>query len=750
MRRSSCRDALTRWKDEAAELIEEKAIEAVWDSPTYIRLGFMAIRAAVGQALRTLRGRGNAYAAKPVALGHRMQSIPWRGGYEPTAITLRHNDLVESDKSWKDKTISFCSVHNANAADTVWVRLAMLHIQVTPRDIKVEAQVNPGQNLEVWNWRTLDNGWVQVPLGELQAAHVVQTLLEVALLNLPHLKAKCVPDTWHGTEDFKIPLPSMWYESELFLQYKPPGPHLLDLATPGIVPGRSLAMRSAEIETTGEGFTNRRLRLLLNHPPKTNSKRPVHMATEAPWIQKIVRSPYGKCGCQKGPEVCARGRYLYDCETGKVVLGTGSEPYVAMSYVWSESSWRTMRRVVALLAEATHCRYFWIDQLCIDQQCTEHKREQVPQMGCVYQQAQLVACMVPGVTARLPDEVRDPAMVMARASYLRKTLLFKHQLKKQPWSQRVWTWQEGLLGTSTVYVTANDIVQGWVADNVLCAKKLNPEKLLEKPDLVTNISGLPEGACAISLNLAVRANHTVMKRRWTSCQERREEMEQWGISTDCCLTEALKATRNRGATEKVDEIYAVLGMVRGGSGLRAQYGISREDALQNALEAGLLTADLLAGLRDCNVHSKVDNRREAGRTWMPKLHEFLSVGQELGFSSGMKNFMSSHSAGGARVKLRCLPLLSVHPEDWDDGLGGTHKRWILRDKDGIMMAKVPAVGAETGTAQRPVKLAVLGDDGAVVLVPDVSGYHFRLISGVWYILTDVGESCLLEEEVVIV
>lgn len=60
-------------------------------------------------------------------------------------------------------------------------------------------------------------------------------------------------------------------------------------------------------------------------------------------------------------------------------------------------------------------------------------------MGDVYRQARLVACMVPKVTARLPDEVKDPAMVMERARYLRKTLLFKHQLERQPWSQRVWT-----------------------------------------------------------------------------------------------------------------------------------------------------------------------------------------------------------------------------------------------------------------------------------------------------------------------
>lgn len=701
-----------------------------------------------------------------------MKSIPWRGGYEPTAITLSHPDLT-SDRVWDEKTVALCSVHD-NTLEISWIRLSTLRIDVTAEEVKVTAAAEDvEERAGIWHWPIqAHNGWVRVPLGELQTTDVVQALLEAALPNASHLRAKCVPDTWHDGEvpDVKTPLPSMWYENELFLQYEPPGKHLLVRTAPRILPGRSLAIRSANMETETRVAPRRELLGLMDDQPlntEAKRKRP-REAKEAPWIQKIemAGSPYGACGCQKGSGACSSGRYLYNCETGEVAPANGSESYVAMSYVWSENSWKTMRRAVALLADCTHCRYFWIDQLCINQQCAGHKREQVPQMGDVYRQARLVACMVPKVTARLPDEVKDPAMVMEMARYLQKTLLFKHQLKRQPWSQRVWTWQEGLLGTATVYVTANDVVEGWVADNVLCAESTsrcwmwNLKKLvLEKPDLVTNISGLPEGTSAISLNLAVRANHTVLKRRWTSCQTRREEMEQWGVPTDCSLTEALKATRDRKATEKIDEIYAVLGMVRGGSGLCTQYGISREDALQNALKAGLVSADLLAGQRAWYQRGTI--RREPGRSWMPKLHNSLSVGQELGFNEGGAKVMSwSHEAGGAKTSLLCLPLLRVHPEDWDDGYGDVYKFWILQSEDGRRMAKVPALSTRPEVVQKLVKLALLEgphaeytlarlDDVGVLLVPDVDGRHYQFVSSVSYDLTDAGKSCLVEEEVVI-
>lgn len=232
-------------------------------------------------------------------------------------------------------------------------------------------------------------------------------------------------------------------------------------------------------------------------------------------------------------------------------------------------------------------------------------------------------------------------------------------------------------------------------------------------------------------------------------------MEQWGVPTDCSLTEALKATRDRKATEKVDEVYAVLGMVRGGSRLRTQYGISREDALQNALKAGLVSADLLVS-QGAWYEQVGTIRREPGRSWMPKLHNFLSVGQGLSFNAGGAKVMSwSHEDGGAKTSLLCLPLLRVHPSDDRYYYGGPYKSWILRSEDGQEMARVLALSTRPKIVQKLVKLALLegpeyafiNDD--VLLVPDVDGRHFQLISSVRYNLTDAGKSCLMEEEVVI-
>lgn len=366
------------WRELALDLLGDAVnpIHLLHEIPKYSRLSVMAVSAASGQVWQTVRGRGNAYAVSPAALaavddnfGCKMKSIPWRGGYEPTAITLSHPDLT-SNRIWDEKTVALCSVHD-NALESSWIRLSTLRIDVTAEEVKVTAAAEDAEERAgIWHWPIqAHNGWVRVPLGELQTADVVQALLEAALPDASHLRAKCVPDTWHDGEvpDVKTPLPLMWYENELFLQYEPRGEHLLVRTAPRILPGRSLAIRSANMEIQETRYiTRRELRRLIDDQPlntEAKSKRPP-AAKEAPWIQKIEMngSPYGACGCQKGSGACSSGRYLYNCETGEVAPANGSE-----SYVWSENSWKTTRRAVALLADCTHCRYFWIDQLCINQ-----------------------------------------------------------------------------------------------------------------------------------------------------------------------------------------------------------------------------------------------------------------------------------------------------------------------------------------------------------------------------------------------
>lgn len=224
---------------------------------------------------------------------------------------------------------------------------------------------------------------------------------------------------------------------------------------------------------------------------------------------------------------------------------------------------------------------FWTDQVCINQQYKNHNNEQVPKMGEIYSNATHVACLLPRVSRVLPDDVREPSMVMRRKDFCQATEIFRAKVKASLWFTRVWTWQEGLLTRSSMFVTGHDILDGWLVDNNLNATRH------ARCSYVSYLPAFPASSNIQSLSLAVSPDTQILYTRTADDATNRELRSLWGASRTFTLMGATVATRRGTASWKLDQLFGLLGMVEGGERMKVRYeDNTMEDVLTEALKIG--------------------------------------------------------------------------------------------------------------------------------------------------------------------
>lgn len=338
------------------------------------------------------------------------------------------------------------------------------------------------------------------------------------------------------------------------------------------------------------------------------------------WKFPSALAYYRPCRCLKdkasqGKDAadCTRGKYVYDHSTKTIRPMQEGESYIAISYAWSDLKKAggdpPLQRAVERLCEKMNVMVFWIDRLCINQKCLNHKNEQVPKMGDIYSNAVRVACLLPGVSRVLPGDVRKPSMVIRRRDFCQATAVFRAQVKDSFWFRRVWTWQEGLLATRSMFVTTNDILDGWLVDNILNATRL------ARCSYVSHIPALPASSNIQSLSLAASSDTQLLYMRTADNDTSKELRCLWGDSRKFTLMEAAMATRRRESSRKLDEVFGLLGMVEGGERMTVRYveketTMDMENVLTEALKIGLMTTEVLSGPSVSNTY---------GRGWLPNI-----------------------------------------------------------------------------------------------------------------------------------
>ncbi|KAF2112686.1 heterokaryon incompatibility, partial [Lophiotrema nucula] len=144
-------------------------------------------------------------------------------------------------------------------------------------------------------------------------------------------------------------------------------------------------------------------------------------------------------------------------------------PYTTLSYTWGSHrqtanitvngrAFGIRKNLLAFLEQAARSdedpdRLFWIDQICINQQDTEERNEQVTQMGRIYKEAANMAIWLGQASiSKASDVAMSLLQDVAQWTEKDRILLTKGQayaviqLLERPYWSRLWIVQEISLG----------------------------------------------------------------------------------------------------------------------------------------------------------------------------------------------------------------------------------------------------------------------------------------------------------------
>ena len=169
---------------------------------------------------------------------------------------------------------------------------------------------------------------------------------------------------------------------------------------------------------------------------------------------------------------------LIDCHSLSIVIASPSDRYVALSYVWastaplelnssvlskepsnSSSDPPNLIRDAISVTRALGYRYLWVDQICINQNDSVEKHDQINQMDLVYQNSEITIIAasqnegsgLPGINAT-PRKSQPKIRVggISIVSTMGDPRDFIHQTR---WSTRGWTYQEAILSRRRLVFT---------------------------------------------------------------------------------------------------------------------------------------------------------------------------------------------------------------------------------------------------------------------------------------------------------
>lgn len=217
------------------------------------------------------------------------------------------------------------------------------------------------------------------------------------------------------------------------------------------------------------------------------------------------------------------------------------------------------------------------------------------------------------------------------------------------WLKRVWTFQEAWVARQCVLCTKEQMLDGTVMDGLLG---------LLKYEAVNR----PRVTCVTSKSIAspVVANpNTVV---WERVIRQRQTVvlstERWILQSGqngyepprLTLVQAWEASRGRNTTNEEDRVYALLSSVEGGDRVKVDRGRPLLAVIQDCVEAGIVTADLLAG----NAPSSL-----ADRCWMPDLTGSGPQHPLRVASAGEKQKPLVWRGGRVSVKGKCFGFADV-------------------------------------------------------------------------------------------
>ncbi|KAL4860599.1 hypothetical protein BDV12DRAFT_181336 [Aspergillus spectabilis] len=302
---------------------------------------------------------------------------------------------------------------------------------------------------------------------------------------------------------------------------------------------------------------------------------------------------------------------LVHAQTGGVHVTEGLEKkrYAVISYTWSQFSKEELLEWATSRAAKLGYEYIWIDQYCIDQTNKAEKNAEIKRMRDYYKSAAQVLVLLPDVTSLVSFNVVSSDQLMHVDGALNASREVLEETVACEWLKRVWTFQEAWVARQCVLCTREQMLDGTMMDALLG---------LRKYEAVSRPRVMCVGSKAIGNPVVANPNTVVwegsLRQRQTVVGSTERWMLQNGLSEyeppRLTLVQAWEASKGRNTMNEEDRVYALLSSVEGGDRVKVNRGRSLQDVIQDCVEAGIVTADLLAGISPST---------EPDRSWMPDL-----------------------------------------------------------------------------------------------------------------------------------
>ncbi|KAH9209866.1 heterokaryon incompatibility protein-domain-containing protein [Leptodontidium sp. 2 PMI_412] len=199
------------------------------------------------------------------------------------------------------------------------------------------------------------------------------------------------------------------------------------------------------------------------------------------WL-KFCEDSHPQCRVQKATS-CPHSK-LIDCRTKHIVKALPEYEYIALSYVWGDTSsnafWEAVEKdrsdsespiplpnhIPMVIADAITFvnyikkRYLWVDQYCINQIDNTEKAKEIRQMDLVYTGAWLTIFAAAGPDANygLPGIGKTQRINQPRLELDKGDLISTHRdpklvIGESRWMSRGWTFQEGEFSRRRLFFT---------------------------------------------------------------------------------------------------------------------------------------------------------------------------------------------------------------------------------------------------------------------------------------------------------
>lgn len=289
--------------------------------------------------------------------------------------------------------------------------------------------------------------------------------------------------------------------------------------------------------------------------------------------------------------------------------GLPKKHYAIISYTWSQFNKEELLKTATKRAAGLGYEYIWIDQYCIDQKNKQEKNAEIKRMRDYYKNAAQVLVLLPDVTSLARVDVASTDQLIHVDAALNASRNVLKEISSCEWLKRVWTFQEAWVARQCVLCTQEQMLDGMVMDALLGMLKY---EAVNRPRVMCVASKSISNPVVANPNTVVweellRQRQTVVGStdRWL-LQSEQNEHEPPRLT----LVQAWEASRGRNTMNEEDRVYALLSSVEGGDKVKVDRGRSLQAVIEDCVQAGIVTADLLAGNSPWTV---------ADRCWMPDL-----------------------------------------------------------------------------------------------------------------------------------